>query len=85
MRITECRSCGESIVWTTTSNGKRMPVDAEPVPPNASAMLFRLVERGMDDEVLAQFVPSGQHDREPELYVSHFATCQHADAHRGRR
>ena len=31
MKLSECRSCHAPIVWTTTSNGKRMPVDADPI------------------------------------------------------
>lgn len=85
MKIASCRSCGEPIIWTITEKGKRMPVDAEPVDVSAGAMLFRLVERSMDDEVLAQFVPAQFHAREPELFVSHFATCPHASQHRRTR
>jgi len=29
--VSECRSCGASIIWAITSNGKRIPLDAEPV------------------------------------------------------
>jgi hypothetical protein len=30
--VSRCRSCGAAIRWATTVNGKRMPVDDEPVP-----------------------------------------------------
>lgn len=29
--MSECRSCGEEIVWLKTDNGKNIPVDAETV------------------------------------------------------
>lgn len=31
MKISECRSCGASIVWLKTEAGKNMPVDADTV------------------------------------------------------
>lgn len=30
MTEAKCRSCGAPIVWTKTTNGKRMPLDAKP-------------------------------------------------------
>jgi len=29
-RKSKCKGCGASIIWATTSSGKRMPFDAEP-------------------------------------------------------
>lgn len=83
MKIAECRTCKAPVIWTTTTKGRRMPVDAEPVQAHEGGSLFRLIED--DDEVLAEYVPASQLAREPDLYVSHFATCPNADAHRGPR
>jgi len=91
MKLSRCRSCGEAILWTITTNGKRMPVDAEPV---VAARGFRLDETVLDDaqmgfneddlrpgkELLVTFVveaPPGE-----RLYQSHFATCPNAAEHR---
>jgi hypothetical protein len=33
--VSACKACGAAIVWAVTSNGRRMPVDADPIPgPN---------------------------------------------------
>lgn len=60
-----------------------MPVDAEPVQVHEGGSLFRLIED--DDQVLAEYVPASQLAREPELYISHFATCPDAATHRSGR
>ncbi len=66
MKTAECRSCGEPVIWTTTSKGKRMPVDAEP----SSEGTFDLQEDG--DTVNAAWAPKGS---SPDLHLSHFSTC----------
>ena len=68
MKMSECRSCGEQIIWTVTSTGKKMPVDAD----TSSEGTFRLEESGDQMDVVAVFAKKGS---EPELHVSHFATC----------
>jgi hypothetical protein len=77
MKVATCRSCPARIVWCVTEAGKRMPVDAEPVP-NGNVEL-----RDQGHQVLA--VVHGQPplgvDR---LHLSHFATCPRAADHRRR-
>lgn len=85
MRAASCRSCGEQIVWAETVNGKRVPMDVDPVPDLPGAMLFRLTEFPDREGFLAEFVKPADRGREPELYVSHFATCPNADQHRRTR
>lgn len=68
-----CRSCGAEIIWAVTELGKRMPLDAEPAERPTG--LFR-IQREEDGAVRA-FSVSGQ-----PVYLSHFATCPHADQHR---
>ena len=92
MKLSRCRSCGEPILWTITTNGKRMPVDAEPVAGLSRG--FRIDETLLDEaqmgfndddlkpgkELLATFTAEpAQGER---LYQSHFATCEFADQHR---
>lgn len=91
MKLSRCRSCEAPIIWTITTNGKRMPVDAEPV---LAPQGFRIDETLLDDtqmgfndddlkpgkDLLATFTA------EPKpgelLYQSHFSTCPDAAAHR---
>lgn len=75
MKLSQCRSCGDPIIWTVTSKGKRMPVDADPVHEPRG---FRLEEDG--DQVNAVF--TADPGAGELLYVSHFSTCPQADAHR---
>lgn len=85
MKEAACRSCGAPIVWTVTMNGKRMPVDLDPVGDVPGAMLFRVEEDPSNGDLIATFIKSDQRYREEELYVSHFATCPQADQHRRTR
>jgi hypothetical protein len=75
--MSACRSCGQEIIWATTPKGRYIPIDPEPDPKghlvladtSKGAVLAR-VDRP-DDPVGVR-------------YVSHFATCPHADRHRKR-
>ena len=78
--IRACSSCGAAVIWTTTHNGKRMPVDAEPVEDGN----VRLRQEG--DRVVAEY-PGKEHpglfdDVDRARYVSHFATCPQAQSWR---
>lgn len=78
--VKRCRSCGAEIIWTVTHNGKRMPVDAEPVPDGN----VRLRQDG--DRVIAEY-PGKEHpglfdDPDERRYLSHFATCPQAQSWR---
>lgn len=75
MDLSHCRSCAAPIIWTVTTNGKRMPVDADPV---VSPRGFRLDEG--EDPPVASFTT--KHLADDPVYVSHFSTCPNADAHR---
>lgn len=78
MRIASCRSCGEPIIWTETTNGKRMPVDAEPVPAGQWALDDRYATPRAGKIVKA----AGSSE---DGFTSHFSTCLFADEHRSRR
>lgn len=73
MKTDKCRSCGRPIIWTITSKGKRMPVDAEPSPDGNVAL-----DEGPDGAVRASVTgPAPGLIPEPR-YTSHFATCPEA-------
>jgi hypothetical protein len=67
-----CKSCGASIIWTTTAvAGKAQPLDAVPVP-NGNIIL-------VDGKAAVTKEPLA----EDELrYMSHHATCPYAHRHR---
>jgi len=70
-RIDKCKACGSPIIWTQTSTGKAMPVDASPVP-TGNVLLFPTIDR----KWLAMVVSADEAKATPhERYVSHFATC----------
>lgn len=77
MKLDHCRSCAAPMIWSVTTNGKRMPVDADPIVVNRG---FRLDEEVEGDTPLARFT-AAPHAGE-RLYVSHFSTCPNADQHR---
>ena len=39
--MSECRSCGDEIVWMVTPNGKKIPVDAETVSDREAEVFDR--------------------------------------------
>lgn len=61
-----CRSCGAEIVWAITTSGKRMPIDAAPVP-NGNVTL-----RDDGGDAPTALVGKGG------THVSHYATCSEA-------
>ncbi len=89
MKLSRCRSCEEPIIWVITTNGKRMPIDAQPV---VAPRGFRINETLLDEaqmgfndddlkpgkELLATFTAEPAKDE--RLYQSHFASCpDHGD------
>jgi hypothetical protein len=71
VKLSTCKSCQAPIVWTTTTNGKRMPVDADPV---LTPRGFRLSDEDQDEAApIATFVTTP--DAGERLYQSHFSTC----------
>ncbi len=77
-----CASCGARVLWATTAEGKRMPLD--PRPSEAAGNVTAVVTRGR----LISTVLTKRHaarlraTRAQPLYLSHFATCPQADQHR---
>lgn len=72
-------SCGASIIWTETINGRPMLVDAE---PSRDGNITLEVRQG---KVLpARFAKNADQLglTVEQKYKSHFATCPNADTHR---
>jgi hypothetical protein len=67
-----CRSCKAPIIWAETTEGKRMPVDAEPSEPGN----IKLVDRGPRRLPIAVILDATALRSTTEvLRLSHFATC----------
>lgn len=71
-----CRICDRAIIWSTSPNGARLPLDARPVTA------YRiLTDTEPPDAVAVQALA----EPDAKLYVSHFLTCPQAAQHsRGR-
>ena len=85
-----CASCKAPVLWVLTENGKRMPVDSEPVTHGNLVLSHRrvsepptaLVQGPLEIDRLR-----AEHERSPQtgplaLFVSHFSSCPHAATHR---
>ncbi len=72
----KCKSCGAEIIWTTTKNGKKMPVDAKPIKRIILKKnnLIEFFETGI--EYISEIT---------DTYVSHFSTCPMANKHRSKK
>jgi hypothetical protein len=81
--MSNCRSCGAEVIWTSTRGGKTMPVDAEPHPDGTVALTYDPLHDGIVvAEVLGPLEAMASDD---PLHRSHFATCPHADDWRRTR
>lgn len=70
--MSRCRSCEAPITWAETESGKAMPLDAKPTR-DGNMVLVRGKTRFANEEDRRLARP---------LYMSHFATCPDASAHR---
>ncbi|WP_328465495.1 hypothetical protein OHA21_43740 [Actinoplanes sp. NBC_00393] len=78
--IANCRSCSAPIVWATSSGGRSMPVDAEPVEDGN----VELAERpGLFIGPVATVLTGPSLFGGP-LRKPHFATCPQAEMWRQR-
>jgi hypothetical protein len=82
--VSECKSenCRAEIVWCHTENGRRMPVDAEPVVGGN----IRRVDMKMDGLPVVHVLTRDEQAQGSllPLYVSHFRTCPDAERFRRR-
>lgn len=78
--MAHCASCDREIRWVVTERGKRMPLDAEPVPDGNVEL------RVLDGQETAIVHAAGQRPLTAvgPFYVSHFSTCPDAGSWRKR-
>lgn len=80
--MTECRSCGEPIIWAKVwITGTPIPIDPDPVPNGNIVMRSRrpYVEVASTNQI-KDAKKAGL-----DLYVSHFVTCKDGDKWRRQR
>lgn len=79
--VAACRSCGAEVVWgTNVSTGSAMPIDVEPSDIGNVSRYDEL--RGPQFVVLPPRKASAMRACGQQLFLSHFATCPHADSWR---
>lgn len=69
--MSACRGCGKKIIWGTTMEGKKIPLD--PTPPTYAAA------EGEEIHSDGQFIGRSK------AMVSHFATCPNANDFSGSK
>lgn len=81
LKVEHCRTkeCGKPIIWAETGTGKRMPVDADPVPGGNIALGL---EAGV---VKATVIKPHRAFGRRDLRMPHFATCPDGAAWRRRQ
>lgn len=80
-----CKSCRAQIVWTTTSKGKRNPVDPTPVA-DGNLMLTQEYDNRNATSYSSLVIGKGDVVKdEAARFVSHFVTCPNAPQHRAQR
>lgn len=67
MNTSPCRGCGRPVIWAITENGKRMPVDPDPVP-GGNVELVQVSDR---THAIVRTTPS----KFAGLRMPHHATC----------
>lgn len=77
--IRECSTCGAQIRLVRAATGNYIPVDAQPSEDRGNIYTVRGVARVLGPEDAARAREEGY-----DLYLSHFATCPDAIAHRRR-
>lgn len=81
--MTRCRSCEAHIIWARNQQTDRMmPLDAK--PSVAGTLLLDPPSQGREPVLVTSRHPlyATRVGAGEPLYVSHFATCPNADAHR---
>lgn len=79
MNTGKCKSCGASIIWAKTINGKSIPLNADPVDFGNVALI---------NGVAHVLGPSKKNDpgfATTNRYHSHFGTCPNSVFHRKKK
>jgi hypothetical protein len=77
---TPCKSCSAPVIWATTTRGKAMPVDPDPVVEGNLVLEARFGDAPPLARVLGVAKQFGRKD----LRVAHFVTCPQAGQWRRR-
>ena len=89
MEIKKCKFCGAPIVWLKTQNGRAMPCDADAVKYQENYKGKDVIVLSDGKVIKATVVNPNGGGLTPiidgEGYISHFATCTHADEARQPR
>ena len=80
-----CKSCGKQIVWVKSEAGKAIPCDAEKVMGERTPLGGDLVVTDNGTVVRCKVGSCTDESKLVVGYISHFATCPHANRHRKRR
>jgi len=76
-----CESCPAPIIWAVTRNGRRMPVDRDPVKTGNVALTDRT---HLGQPPLAEVLAAARCFGRRDLRESHFVTCPHSTVWRRR-
>lgn len=74
-----CTSCGHSVMWASTHDGYRIPLDSEPVRGGNIVISVSRNEAGPGQHIHAHVLPVEQLVAEPVRYMSHLVTCPTAN------
>jgi hypothetical protein len=86
-----CRSCKASLMWTTSTSGKPMPLDSEPDAEKGNVIVMLVDQNLAGQELRLGVTLSGdalKKVRENRYYVlrtEHHATCPDAELYRNIR
>lgn len=83
--VDKCSSCQAPIIWSTTRNGKRMPVDAEPVPLEGGGGNITLGDLRDGSPLATVHGNPASLFGATRVYRSHFVTCPFRERHRRPR
>ena len=82
--MANCWSCKAPIRWARTERNKRIPLEPDPVRGGNLA----LTNETIDGDPVVRVLSAGSMEdalHDGARYVSHFAQCPNADAHRSPR
>lgn len=71
----DCKGCGEPMIWTITRNKKKMPLDPDIVSRKLAGPKALLFTIGEPDPEIDKRTPQALLTHGPEGHLSHWATC----------
>jgi len=73
----KCRACEAPLLWTVTTKGKKMPVDAKPTEFGPFVLLYE-----GQRQPTAKYIGAAGDSGGEKRYESHWATCTDAEKFR---